>query len=110
MVTIVSCSKDDDPADNDFFVGKYSGTVGYVKGTENISSSDGYVEVVKVGDNYNFIFSNNIPNITGVELEKDKNIGVMVGSDELHYIRINEDVLKILYVKDGATWTANCER
>ena len=111
LVTVVSCSKDDDPADNDLFVGKYKGSVSYLKlGEENISASDGSVEVVKVGDNYNFIFSNNIPNISGVEIEKDKNSLIMVGSNETSYIRIDEDDLKILYIKDGATWTANCKR
>lgn len=109
-VSFVACSDDDDPADNDIFVGRYNGSVSYISGEENISSSDGSVEVVKVGNNYNFLFSNNIPNITGVEIQKDNNTGVMIGSTETHYIRINANELRILYIKDGATWTANCNR
>jgi|SRR5690606_35659957 len=109
-VSFVACSDDDDPADNDIFVGRYNGSVSYISGEENISSSDGSVEVVKVGNNYNFLFSNNIPNITGVEIQKDNNTGVMIGSTETHYIRINADELRILYIKDGAQWTANCNR
>lgn len=109
-LSFVSCSDDDDPADNDFFIGKYDGSVSYVSGDERIQANDGSVRVVKLGDKYNFIFSNSIPDITGVEIQKDQNTGVMVGSSETHYIRINQDDLRILYIKDGKTWTANCQR
>lgn len=106
-----SCSKDDDPADNDLFVGTYNGSVSYTDGDENISSDDGSVTVAKVGNNYNFAFSNGIPNITGVEFEDDGDNGVInIGWDDTQLIRIDASTLQILYVKDGETWTANCER
>lgn len=108
--SFVACSDDDDPVDNDIFVGRYNGAVSYASEDETKSADNGHVQVVKVGDKYNFAFSDGIPNITGVEIEKDENIGIMIGSTETHYIRINANELKILYLKDGATWTANCAR
>lgn len=109
-VSFVSCSDDDDPVDNDLFIGRYNGKVTYVSGDETKSNDNGHVQVVKVGNKYNFLFSDSIENITGVEIQKNENTGVMVGSSETHYIRINANDLKILYLKDGATWTANCTR
>lgn len=108
--SFVACSDDDDPVDNDIFVGRYNGAVSYASADETKSADNGHVQVVKVGDKYNFAFSDGIPNITGVEIEKDENIGIMIGSTETHYIRINANELKILYLKDGATWTADCTR
>lgn len=109
-LSFVSCSDDDDPADNDFFIGRYNGTVSYMDNGENKSNDDGHVQVVKMGDKYNFLFSDGIPDITGIEIEKNENTAVMIGSTETHYIRINADELRILFLKDGATWTANCNR
>lgn len=109
-LSLVACSSDDDPSDNDFFIGKYHGKITYTSDGENKSNDEGYVQVVKVGDKYNFIFSDGISDITGIEIEKDENTAIMVGSDESHYIRINANELKILFLKDGATWTADCSR
>lgn len=108
--TMASCSKDDDPANNDFFIGRYNGKVSYKSGDETKSNDNGSVQVVKVGDKYNFLFSDSIPNITGIEIEKNDNTAVMVGSSGTHYIRINASKLEVLYLKDGATWTANATR
>lgn len=109
-LSFVSCSDDDDPADNDFFIGRYNGVVSYMDDGESKSNDDGHVQVVKVGDKYNFLFSDDIPDITGIEIEKNENTAVMIGSTETHYIRINADELRILFLKDGATWNANCNR
>lgn len=109
-LSFVGCSDDDDPANNDFFIGRYNGKVTYSKDGEAISKDDGHVQVVKVGNTYNFLFSDSIPNITGVEIEKNENSAVMVGSTATHYIRINANKLEILFLKDGATWTANGTR
>jgi hypothetical protein len=107
-----SCSKDDDPADNDVFVGTYDGAIGYTNDGDVISSNDGEVTVVKTGDNYYFRFSDGIPNLTGVEFEEsDDNVLLNVDfEDGVRYIRITESSLNILYTKNGATWTANCSR
>ncbi len=111
VFVMAACSKDDDPADNDLFVGTYKGHVTYVTDGENIDKTDGNVRVVKVGNNYNFIFSDNIPDITGVEFEKKgDNSVISVGSDDTHYIKINDSKLLIAYAKDGKLWTANADR
>ncbi|WP_293313708.1 hypothetical protein [Pedobacter sp. UBA5917] len=110
LTVMVSCKKDTDPADRDFFVGTYKGTVSYRNGETTINSSDGKVTVSKVGETYNFYFGNNIPDITGVKFEKTgDNSYVSVGSG-LTGISIDASNLKILVVKDGQTWTANCTR
>lgn len=107
----LACSKDDDPADNDLFVGKYKGHITYTKGETHIDAKDGKVEVVKVGKDYNFIFSDDIPNLTGVRFEKDGDHTVInIGSDEAHLIKIDASTLFIAYTKDGEIWSANCTR
>lgn len=107
---MTSCKKDTDPADKDFFVGTYKGSVSYSKDDNNITSSDGKVTVSKVGENYNFYFGNNIPDITGVKFEKSgDNNYVSVGSG-VTGITINASTLKMLVTKDGARWTADCTR
>lgn len=112
MVTAVftACSKDDDPANNDLFVGTYEGNISYEKDGTTKSADGGSVTVIKTGNNYNFQFSDDIPNLNGVEFEKDANSVVSVGSTESKYIRINASTLKILFSKDGASWTADCTR
>lgn len=109
---LVSCSKDDDPADNDLFVGTYRGSVSYTNGDESHSNENGNVRVVKAGNNYNFIFSDGIPDLTGVEFRReDDNTVISIGDDESKYIRITASSLRIIYIKDGgATWDANCTR
>ncbi|MGS0527654.1 hypothetical protein ACU8V7_23195 [Zobellia nedashkovskayae] len=57
-VLIMSCSKDNDPVDDNLFVGTYKGSVSYseTSGNTEISTDDGRVTLVKVGDTYNFDF------------------------------------------------------
>ncbi len=111
VIVFASCSKKDDPADNDLFVGTYNGSVGYVKEGENKSSESGKVTVVKVGNNYNFIFSDGIPDLTGVQFKKEgDNTVISIDEDAAKLIRITASKLNIAYAKDGAVWTANCDR
>ena len=111
LFVFTACSDDDDPADNDLFVGTYNGRVTYVENNSNIESNDGNVRVVKVGNKYNFLFSNGIPNITGIEFQKeDANYSINIGGNETSYIRINASNLRIFYTKDGKVWTANATR
>lgn len=108
-----SCSDDDDPVNNDFFAGTYKGSVSYTDGDTNINTNEGSVFVTKIasGTKYNFAFSNSIPDLNGIEFEQQgDHTLVMVGSNATSYIRIDNDELKILYLKDGKTWTANCTR
>lgn len=110
-IVFVSCSKDDDPADNDVFVGTYNGRVTYQNSSESKSNDNGNVRVVKVGSDYNFIFSDGIPDLTGVRFRKDgDNTVVSVDEDVTKIIRITASRLTIGYAKDGATWTADCNR
>lgn len=113
LISLSSCSRDDDPADNDFFAGTYNGSISYNDGTTSISKDNGSVFVTKIasGTKYNFRFSDGIPDLNGVEFEKTgDNTLVMVGSSATSYIRIDNRDLKILYSKDGKTWTANAVR
>lgn len=114
VTSIASCSDDDDPENNDFFAGTYRGSISYNGNSgDNSSTNDGSVFVTKVasGTKYNFSFSNDIPDLNGVEFnQQGDNTLVMVGSTATSYIRIDNNELKILYIKDGNTWTANCTR
>lgn len=113
-VSFTSCSSDDDPANNDFFAGTYKGEIHYNDGgSTNISQANGSVFVTKIasGTKYNFAFSDSIPDLNGIEFEQQgDNVLVSVGSTATSYIRIDNNELKILYAKDGKTWTANCTR
>jgi putative lipoprotein len=108
----ISCSKKDDPADNDIFVGKYKGSITYVSGKEKKSIDNGSVTVVKAGGSYYFRFSDGIPDLKGVSFKKEGdhtlvNIDLKEG---VKIIRINASSLNILYTKEGKIWTANAKR
>lgn len=110
-IVFASCSKKDDPADNDLFVGTYRGNIGYISGTDSKTTSEGAVTVVKVGSNYNFRFSDGIPDLNGVQFRKDgDNTVISTDGDITKYIRITASSLNIAYAKDGAVWTADCSR
>ncbi|WP_149276531.1 hypothetical protein [Pareuzebyella sediminis] len=106
--TIISCSKDNDPSDDNLFVGTYRGSVSYTNSNNNtdISTDDGRVTVVKVGDNYSFNFSNDIPSINGLEMDKNQNI--LVNSSGT--VKIDEGELIIAFTEDTEIWGANCSR
>lgn len=113
FMSISSCSKDDDPADNDFFAGTYKGSIGYKDNDNDIATDNGEVFVTKIasGTKYNFRFSNGIPDLNGLEFQKQSdNTLVMVNSTALVYVRIDNNELKMLYTADGKTWRANCMR
>ena len=110
--SLASCSKNDDPADNDLFVGTYKGSISYSNGDEKKSADNGSVTVVKIGNDYHFRFSDGIPNLTGVKFKKEgDNILVNVDfQDGIKFIRINASSLNIGYTTDGKTWTAKAKR
>lgn len=109
LLVLASCSKDDDPKDNDLFVGTYKGMISYTNGDETTSSDDGSVTVIKVGDKYTFNFSDGIPSIKDKEIKKGENSFTM-DWDEGSIITIDESNLRINMVKDGELWSANCKR
>ena len=108
-----SCSKNDDPADNDLFVGTYNGKIAYVDNNGGKKSADnGSVTVIKAGGDYYFRFSDEIPDLKGVSFKKDGD-HILVNldfKDGVQVIRINASSLFIQYSKDGKTWTANAKR
>lgn len=105
-----ACSKDDDPADSDIFVGTYRGNITFTDGEENISDEDGRVTVVKAGSSYNFDFGTGIPNLTGVRFEEsDDGTYISVG-EGLTGITISASSLEMLVTNDRGTWTADCSR
>ena len=109
VLVLASCSKDDDPKDNDLFVGTYKGRVSYSNGDESISNNDGSVTVVKVGDKYTFNFSDGIPSIKNKEIKKGQN-SFTLDWDEGSIITIDESKLTINMIKGGELWSANLTR
>ena len=107
-----SCSKNDDPADNDLFVGTYKGSISFKGESGDKSAENGSVTVVKTGDTYYFRFSDGIEDLKGVEFKKegDNTLINVDFQDGVQYIRITASSLNILYMKDGKTWTANAKR
>ena len=108
----ISCSKKDDPADTDLFVGTYKGKISYSDGKEKKAADNGSVTVVKAGNDYYFRFSDGIPDLKGVSFKKegDNNLVNVDFQDGLKIIRITASSLYILYTTDGKTWTANAKR
>jgi len=108
----ISCSKKDDPADNDLFVGTYKGKITYLEGKEKKTVDNGAVTVVKAGNDYYFRFSDGIPDLKGVSFKKEgDNTLVNIDLQEgVKLIRINASSLNILYTQDGKTWIANGNR
>ena len=109
LVCFTSCSKDDDPTDNDLFVGKSKGRVSYTSGDKSITKDDGSVTVIKVGDKYTFDFSDGIPSIKNKEIKKGKNSYTLEWG-EGSVIIIDESNLSINMIKEGEMWSANCKR
>ncbi len=107
-MVVASCSKDNDPTDDNLFVGTYKGSVTYSEPSSNtdITTSDGRVTLVKVGDSYNFDFSDGIPSLKGIKMEKNQNILI----DSTGTVKIDQGVLVISYSKGGETWGADCNR
>ena len=108
----ISCSKNDDPADNDLFVGTYKGKISFLKGEEKKSVDNGSVTVVKTGNDYYFRFSDGIEDLKGVSFKKegDNRLVNIDFEDGVKYIKIDASSLTMLYTTDGKTWTANAKR
>ena len=108
----IACSKNDDPADNDLFVGTYKGKVSYSDSQQKKSADNGAVTVVKTGNNYYFRFSDGIPDLKGISFKKegDNTLVNIDLKDGVKIIRINASSLNILYTTDGKTWIANASR
>jgi len=112
LVTVSACSKDDDPADNDFFVDEYKGTISFkAEGEDMIGPLEGTVTVTKVGgSNYSFLFSDGMEDINNLKMTKGDNNKLFIEDGALGNVSIDADKLTILYTQGGKTWTANCDR
>src|SRR5690606_9700835 len=113
LFTVSSCSKEDDPTDNDLFVGTYEGDTGYSDlgdDSNNIDYGPGKVVVAKVGDSYSFKFDNDIPDLNNIKMEKGDNNTIFFGDGELGTITISESTLSIAYTADQKIWNADCSR
>ena len=108
----ISCSKNDDPADTDLFVGTYKGKISFLKGEEKKSFDNGSVTVVKTGNDYYFRFSDGIEDLKGVSFKKegDNRLVNIDFEDGVKYIKIDSSSLTMLYTTEGKTWTANAKR
>lgn len=111
----ISCSTDDDPSDNDLFIGRYDGSISFtssVEGDTNVATTDGHVTVAKVGDTYTFSFSHSdIPTLGDIQMERGDNTTLIISNDELGVIRITESSLNIAYAdSEGRAWTADGTR
>lgn len=108
----ISCSKKDDPADNDLFVGTYKGKISYLADKDKKSADNGSVTVVKAGNDYYFRFSDEIPDLNGVSFKKegDHTLVNIDFEDGVKFIKINASSLTMLYTTEGKTWTANASR
>lgn len=112
VTALASCSRNDDPVDNDFFVGTYKGKVSYSDSEKKISDDNGSVTVTKIasGTKYNFTFSNAIPMLNGVEFKQTGDHTLVSIGDVTAYVKIDKNTLVINYLKDGKYWTANATR
>src|SRR5690606_19331807 len=101
VIAFSSCSKDDDPADNDMFLGKYDGSVGYdgPDNGDNVSESTASVTVTNVSNNYTFNFSDGIPTLGDIVMEKGDNSTLVFDDGEIGTIRITESSLNIAYAR-----------
>jgi hypothetical protein len=109
----ISCSKNDDPADNDLFVGTYKGSISYSNGEKKESFDNGSVTVVKTGNDYYFRFSDGIEDLKGVSFKKegDNRLVNIDFKEGVQYIKIDASSLTMFYTnKDGKIWTANAKR
>lgn len=114
LFTVSSCSKDDDPVDNDLFVGTYDGDIGYSDlqdNANNVEYGPGEVVVTKVGgDNYSFKFANDIPDLNNIKMEKGDNNTIFFGDGDIGTITISESTLSIAFASEQQVWTADCSR
>lgn len=112
VTALVSCSRDDDPVDNDFFAGTYKGKITYSDSEKKVSVDEGKILVTKIasGTKYNFTFSDGIPALNGVEFKQTGDNTLVSVGDVTAYIKIDKNTLVINYLKDGRAWVTNATR
>lgn len=108
---VTSCKKSESPAENDIFVGTYNGNISFKSKESNKSTNEGSVTVVKTGDSYYFRFSDGIEDLSGVKFKKEsETLTNLDFQDGAQFIKVTASSLKMFYMKDGKTWTADAKR
>ncbi|MGO1785921.1 MAG: hypothetical protein ACTHZ1_04910 [Sphingobacterium sp.] len=106
--------RDDDPVDNDLFVGTYEGETSYADSNNpdiGVEWGVGKVTVTKLGgDNYSFSFDRDIPDLDNITMTKGDNNTIFFEDGTLGSITISESTLRIAYLRDGQDWTADGTR
>ena len=91
----------------------YVGFIRYEKDGDERFADNGQVEVTHDGNLYSFDFSDDIPDLTSVELERQGDILINVDVDRNGVVKIVDNGIKLIisdYVKDGAEWDAEGRR
>ncbi len=108
LFTLVSCTKEEADKKLDI-TGTYTGSVDYQGGQGDIANTKGSLTIVKSGDVYNINFSDNIPSIEGVYLNKGTNV-LFPGWDGGSSIVITENSIELAMSKAGESWAADCRK
>lgn len=103
-----ACSSSDDSEFNSV-ENVFSGSIFYTDGTQNVSNEHGSVEVVKIDENvYSFVFSDDIPEITNVEFDRNETTILNIGATETQLIRVTQSSLQIIWSEGEQSWEAIC--
>ena len=113
-LTSISCSKSDDPADNEIFIGTYKGRITYSGNGIKKSAENGSITVIKAADSYYFRFSDGIPDLKGVTFKKEGdhtlvNIDLKEGLKIINVSSTNSEQCKLcvngsLYIDARLLW------
>ena len=110
-VFLTSCNNDDsgNPESPETAGDTYVGYIRYEKDGNERFADNGQMEVTRDGNLYSFDFSDDIPDLTGVEMERQNDIWINIDVDRNGVVKIVDNGVKLIisdYVKDGAEWDA----
>ena len=101
-LTSISCSKTDDPADNEIFIGTYKGRITYSGNGIKKSADNGSITVIKAAGSYYFRFSDGIPDLKGVSFKKEGD-HTLVNIDLKEGLKIISHPLKTIFQHKACT-------
>lgn len=105
-----SCRNNENIADLNEFTGVFEGFIEYDFGELRIENPEGSVEVTEDGDSYIFTFSDEIPEISGLEFERKDNVIMNKDATEDFLIRLTPNTLQIIFSEGDEYWEAECLR
>jgi len=109
-ILLSSACKDDNTSINPNFLGKYYGFVTYETEGNSKSNANGFVEIQKYGNNYKYVFSDEIPTLTNISIYQTENTITLMDDNKSNILVITPTKMTIYYTKNNATWKANCSR